>query len=45
MISKGKFDVSIIIPIYNNEENLDDCLKSIVNQTMFEKIEIICVYK
>ena len=43
MISKGKFDVSIIIPIYNNEENLDDCLKSIVNQTMFEKIEIICV--
>lgn len=34
--------VSIIIPIYNVEKYIDDCLKSVVNQT-FRNIEIILV--
>ena len=34
--------VSVIIPIYNTEEYLIECLNSIVNQTLKE-IEIICV--
>ncbi len=35
-------DVSIIIPVYNVENYLRQCLDSVVNQTL-EKIEIICV--
>jgi len=34
--------VSIIVPVYNSEKHLDECLESIVNQTLKE-IEIICV--
>lgn len=34
--------VSIIVPIYNVEDYLDECLSSIVNQTLND-IEIICV--
>lgn len=34
--------VSIIIPIFNSENFLDDCLKSISNQT-FKDIEVICI--
>ena len=34
--------VSIIIPIYNVEEYLEECLKSAVNQSL-QEIEIICV--
>lgn len=34
--------VSIIIPVYNVEEYLPDCLESCINQTMHD-IEIICV--
>lgn len=34
--------VSIIIPVYNVEKYLEDCIKSICNQTL-EEIEIICV--
>lgn len=34
--------VSIIIPIYNHEKYLRECLDSVVNQTM-NAIEIICV--
>ncbi len=35
--------VSIIIPVYNSEQYLRECLNSLVNQTLRE-IEIICVY-
>ena len=35
-------DVSIIIPIYNGEKYLNQCLDSISNQTL-KNIEIICV--
>lgn len=34
--------VSIIIPVYNTDEYLRECLDSVVNQTLSE-IEIICV--
>ena len=34
--------ISIIIPIYNQGEYLDDCLKSVINQT-YQNIEIICI--
>ncbi len=34
--------VSIIIPVYNVEKYLADCLNSVINQTL-ENIEIICV--
>ena len=34
--------VSVVIPVYNVEEFLTECLDSIANQTL-EDIEIICV--
>lgn len=34
--------ISVIIPIYNNEKYLRQCLDSVVNQTL-EDIEIICI--
>lgn len=35
-------DISVIIPVYNVEEYLEDCLKSVLNQT-FDSYEVICV--
>ena len=34
--------ISVIIPVYNEEDYLNECLDSIVNQSL-EDIEIICV--
>ena len=34
--------VSIIVPVYNTEEYLEECLNCLVNQTL-ENIEIICI--
>lgn len=34
--------VSIIVPVYNVEKYLDECLKSLTNQTL-KNIEIICI--
>ncbi len=34
--------ISVIIPVYNAEAYLKDCLDSVVNQTL-EEIEIICI--
>ena len=34
--------VSVIVPVYNDEQFLKDCLESIVKQT-YEKIEVLCV--
>ena len=34
--------ISIIVPVYNSEKQLDKCLLSIVNQT-YKNIEIIVV--
>lgn len=37
-----KINISVIIPVYNAEEYLSECLKSIIDQSLCE-IEIICV--
>ena len=34
--------ISVIIPVYNSEKYLSDCLSSVLNQTM-KDIEIICI--
>ena len=34
--------ISVIIPVYNVEKYLKECLNSVINQTLKE-IEIICV--
>ena len=34
--------ISVIIPVYNSENYLKECLDSVVNQT-FKDIEIICI--
>ncbi|MBX2688325.1 glycosyltransferase, partial [Campylobacter jejuni] len=34
--------ISIIVPIYNVEKYLDECLKSIINQT-YKDLDIILV--
>ena len=34
--------ISVVIPVYNVEDYLEECLDSVVNQT-FKNIEIICV--
>lgn len=37
-----RYNISIIVPIYNGEKYLDACLNSLISQTM-KSIEIICV--
>lgn len=39
---KTKPEISVIIPIYNCEKYLKECLDSVVNQT-FRDIEVICI--
>ncbi len=34
--------ISVIVPCYNSEKYIDDCIKSLLNQT-FKDFEIICV--
>ena len=35
-------EISVVIPVYNVEKYLKQCLDSVVNQT-FNDIEIICI--
>lgn len=37
-----KVKVSVIIPVYNVEAYIEECVKSVINQTL-QEIEIICV--
>ncbi len=41
-VEENKVKVSVIIPVYNVEKYLRECLDSVVNQTL-KDIEIICV--
>ena len=34
--------ISVVVPVYNGEKYLQECLDSILNQTL-EEIEIICI--
>lgn len=39
-----QLSISVVIPIYNSEQYLDDCLNSIKNQTIdLDNIEVICI--
>lgn len=38
-----KCDVSIIVPVYNAEKNLETCIRSLINQKTKYSYEIICV--
>ena len=38
------YKISIIIPVHNEEKYLEECLKSIINQTMdFKDLEVIMI--
>ncbi len=39
----SEFDVSVVIPVHNNEAYLMDCLNSVLHQSIIDRIEIICV--
>ncbi len=38
-----KYDVSVIIPVYNREKLIKNALNSVLKQTIADKLEIICV--
>lgn len=40
---EDKYDVSVIIPVYNTEKYLDECLKSVLNQNMSGTMQIIVI--
>lgn len=42
LFKKNDIDISIIIPVYNSEKYLTECLDSLLNQSL-KKIEIICI--
>lgn len=35
--------ITVVIPVYNTEKYLEECLSSVVKQTIFNKLEIICI--
>ena len=37
-----KFDVSIIVPVYNGEKYVERCIENLINQT-YKNIEIILI--
>lgn len=41
-MAEAMIDVSVIIPVYNTEKNLEQCVRSVMGQTL-SAIEIICV--
>ena len=41
-MAEAMIEVSVIIPVYNTEKNLEQCVRSVMGQTL-STIEIICV--
>lgn len=39
----SKLDLSVIVPIYNSEKYISECLESIINQNTNYKYEIVCI--
>ena len=37
------YDISLVIPMFNAEEHLAECLDSVVAQTMFERVQVIVI--
>lgn len=37
------YEISVVIPLYNVEEYVKECLDSLVNQTIFEKLKVIVI--
>lgn len=37
------YDISVIIPVYNVEQWLPRCMESIINQTIFNKMEVLLI--
>ena len=42
-MSTKEIFISVVIPVYNSELYIDECLQSILKQTIVENIELICV--
>lgn len=42
-MSNKEIFISVVIPVYNSELYIDECLQSILKQTIVENIELICV--
>src|SRR5574344_2546390 len=42
-MSNKEIFISVVIPVYNSELYIDECLQSILKQTIAENIELICV--
>ena len=40
--NQGKIKVSVIVPVYNAQDYLEQCIVSILEQTL-QEIEVICV--
>lgn len=36
-------DISVVVPVYNTEKHLKECVDSIIAQTVFDRIELILV--
>ncbi|MCQ2440526.1 MAG: glycosyltransferase [Clostridia bacterium] len=43
IVNNKKYDLDIIVPVYNVEKYLDDCLSSILNQKTKYSIRVICI--
>ena len=43
MIELNKVPITVIVPVYNVEKYLAECLDSIINQKINEDIEILCI--
>lgn len=42
-MSNKEIFISVVIPVYNSELYIDECLQSILKQTIVENVELICV--
>ena len=41
-MNSNNIKVSVIVPVYNTEKYLNECLESIISQSL-QEIEVICI--